>query len=217
MSIRRLHALEPREAAAAARRGEMLIVDVRDDVQAAGETIPGAMRLPLTQLEASLTSWRPRAPVVFVCRTGRLSAMSVKAARRAGLEAFFVNGGIHAWESAGLPLARPASGRRAAREVTAQEGWDDRAAHQIVDLRELIAFRTRRIPGSISIPLEQLPDRLVELEAAARPLLFVCGNGRRSRVAAELLERRGRLPVAYVAGGLIEWVAAELPLETGTG
>lgn len=213
MSVRRrLYAMYPRDAARSAGQDELLLVDLREVYHLADEQIPGALNVPLSGLEATLVSWQPSTPVAFVCRTGRLSAMAVRAARRAGLEAYFVDGGMRAWRDAGLPL-EPGP-RWEPGLLTPQQAWAAAATHVLIDLREASAFEKRRIPGARSIPLEQLPERVLELERIGSPLIFACGNGRRSRVAVELLARRGRSQVSYVSGGLLAWVEADLPIET---
>jgi adenylyltransferase/sulfurtransferase len=44
----------------------------------------------------------PNQPVAFICQSGRRSAMAATAARRAGLDAHNVSGGMTAWERHGL-------------------------------------------------------------------------------------------------------------------
>lgn len=212
MSTRRLHAIDARDAARSAERGALLLVDVREVSHLVDEQIPGALNLPLSGLESALVTWRPATPVAFLCRTGRLSAMAVKAARRAGLDAYFVDGGVRAWRDASLPFRRSPEADPTGL-ISPAQAWAADPAHVLVDLRDATAFERRRVPRSRSVPLEQLPEHVIELEQLGRPLIFICGNGRRSHVAAELLGRRGRIPVSYVPGGLVAWVAAGLPID----
>ena len=212
MSTKRLHSIGPRAAALAAKRGDVILVDVREPLHLLDEEIPGALSVPLSGLERALTTWRPSVPVAFICRTGRLSAMAVTAARRAGLDACFVEGGSGAWCEAGLPLQAPVQAQPA-RLLSPVQAWAAAPTHVLIDLRDASEFQKRRIPGARCIPLDRLPEMVLELEDLSSPLIFVCGNGRRSRVAAELIGRRGRAEVSYVSGGLIAWVEAGLPIE----
>ncbi len=41
-------------------------------------------------------------PIAFVCKSGRRSEMAAQTARKAGLDASNVSGGMEAWETAGL-------------------------------------------------------------------------------------------------------------------
>ena len=43
-------------------------------------------------------------PIAFICQSGRRSAMAATAARRAGLDAHDVSGGMTAWERQGLDV-----------------------------------------------------------------------------------------------------------------
>ena len=56
------------------------------------------------------------------------------------------------------------------------------------------------IPGAISIPVGQLPDRLDELDAT-KPTVVYCAGGYRSSVAASLLRQRGFADVSDILGG----------------
>ncbi|MBI4885710.1 MAG: rhodanese-like domain-containing protein, partial [Acidobacteria bacterium] len=47
-----------------------------------------------------------------------------------------------------------------------------------------------------------------------RPVLVYCAGGYRSSIAASLLQRAGRSPVSELAGGIVAWEAAHLPLTT---
>ena len=71
-------------------------------------TRPGGSPAPAT---SSSSGWRRRRqtidqdrPVVFYCRLGARSGMAANAFRRAGWEAYSMDGGLEAWDRAGLPL-----------------------------------------------------------------------------------------------------------------
>jgi rhodanese-related sulfurtransferase len=96
----------PSAAAQAARSGELVLVDVREPGERARGYAPGSRHLPLGQLKARLGELPADRPVAFVCQSGRRSAMATTAARRAGLDARNVEGGMTAWERAGLDMTR---------------------------------------------------------------------------------------------------------------
>jgi rhodanese-related sulfurtransferase len=66
--------------------------------------------------------------------------------------------------------------------------------------------RTRgSIPGSLHIPLHELPARIGELEhQRRREIVCFCQTGNRSLSAAAKLKRRG-FSVANLRGGIAEW------------
>src|SRR5438094_7551032 len=83
-----------------------------------------------------------------------------------------------------------------------------------VDVRTPNERETKRISGSVSLPLNRLKDRLTELPHN-RPLLVYCAGGYRSSIATSLLQRAGFTKIAELAGGLAAWEAAHLPVAAG--
>jgi rhodanese-related sulfurtransferase len=84
----------------------------------------------------------------------------------------------------------------------------------MIDVREADEFARARVPGSILLPLGQLAQRANELPAD-RPLFVVCQSGSRSGLAVQMLLRAGFTEVTNVAGGIVGWWQAGLPIETG--
>jgi glyoxylase-like metal-dependent hydrolase (beta-lactamase superfamily II)/rhodanese-related sulfurtransferase len=83
----------------------------------------------------------------------------------------------------------------------------------LIDVRAQRERDQKRIPGSLSIPLNHLAERTSELPAD-RPLLVYCAGGYRSSIAASLLQHHGFKHVSEIAGGITAWEAAKLPIET---
>jgi len=92
--------LSPTAARAAIQAGALL-VDIRGADEFARERIPGAINLPLEQIDALPAADRP---VIFHCRSGmRTAANAARLAIAAkGAPAHIVDGGIDAWRKAGL-------------------------------------------------------------------------------------------------------------------
>jgi rhodanese-related sulfurtransferase len=99
--------VQPDEVAELQRRGAVQVVDVREDHEWDAGRIPGARHVPLGQVTAQADSIDPETPVVFVCRVGGRSAMAAQAFRRAGYDAYNLDGGMLAWAGRGLPLDPP--------------------------------------------------------------------------------------------------------------
>ena len=89
----------------------------------------------------------------------------------------------------------------------------DDGAPVLIDVRAPRERDQKRIPGSLSIPLNHLVERTSELPAD-RPLLVYCAGGYRSSIAASLLQQHGFKHVGEIAGGITAWEAAKLPIET---
>ena len=80
-----------------------------------------------------------------------------------------------------------------------------------VDVRRPAERESGHIAGSVSLPLNHLPERVSELPRD-RPLLVYCAGGYRSSIAASLLQQHGFTDVSEIAGGMAAWQAAQLPV-----
>jgi len=81
-----------------------LLVDVRTPEEFSGGHIPGAVNIPLQELETRLTEIPADSPVVLYCRSGNRSAQAADILREAGYSRVYDLGGINAWQSQGLPV-----------------------------------------------------------------------------------------------------------------
>ncbi|MCY1213689.1 Sulfurtransferase [compost metagenome] len=87
------------------RRASSQVLDVREDFEVAEGMIPGALHIPMGQLQARLSELDPGVHVIVVCRSGNRSARVADALSGAGFSADTMNGGMIAWSRAGLPAA----------------------------------------------------------------------------------------------------------------
>jgi rhodanese-related sulfurtransferase len=74
----------------------------------------------------------------------------------------------------------------------------------VLDVREPWEIKLASLPGTLNIPLNEVPARLGELDPHAE-LIVMCHAGGRSRRAAEFLSARGFTQVANLAGGIDAW------------
>jgi thioredoxin 1/putative thioredoxin len=81
-----------------------------------------------------------------------------------------------------------------------------------VDTREAAAFRRAHLPSAVSIPIEELPNRLAELHMLPGAPVLYCRSGDKTKELAEKLAREGT-PVAFLEGGLLGWESLGLELE----
>lgn len=93
----------------------------------------------------------------------------------------------------------------------------------VIDVREPAEFETGHIPGSINIPRGVLEFQVDAHPAVAhvsdpalshkqRPLALVCRTGGRAALSALNLQRLGFTDVRSIAGGVLAWGEAGLPL-----
>lgn len=74
----------------------------------------------------------------------------------------------------------------------------------LVDVREPHEYQIARIPGSILIPLGDLPKRLNEIDPNAE-IVMHCKMGGRSAKACDLLKQNGYTKVRNMKGGILAW------------
>lgn len=84
----------------------------------------------------------------------------------------------------------------------------------VVDVREPDEYVAGHVPQAMLMPLRTVPDRHQELPKD-EPIYLVCAVGARSMQAAHYLSQLG-YDVRNVAGGTHDWMAAGLPVETGS-
>lgn len=101
--------LEPigrEELVARARRGDLVVLDLRPRDEYAAGHLPGAVSIPLSDLEARLALLPPGAEVVAYCR-GPYCVMAprgIALLRRHGYHARRLEDGVSEWRLAGLPV-----------------------------------------------------------------------------------------------------------------
>lgn len=74
----------------------------------------------------------------------------------------------------------------------------------ILDVREPWEIELAHGPGTVFIPLNEIPLRLEELDAAV-PIIAMCKAGGRSQRAAEYLSGQGFSDVSNLSGGILAW------------
>ena len=103
-SFKRGNTMDVVEAGARHRAGHLVLVDVREHSERARGFAPGSRHLPLGELKARMDELPADRPIAFICQSGHRSALATTAARRAGLDAHNVAGGMSAWECQGLKV-----------------------------------------------------------------------------------------------------------------
>jgi glyoxylase-like metal-dependent hydrolase (beta-lactamase superfamily II)/rhodanese-related sulfurtransferase len=108
----------------------------------------------------------------------------------------FLGGGMTAWRAEDRPVRRiEAIGLE---ELTRR--LESEAAPLVLDVRTADEFAAGHIPGSLHIPFGELPERLGELPHE-RPVATICKAGKRSGLAASILQSEGFAEVIHVVRG----------------
>jgi hydroxyacylglutathione hydrolase len=122
----------------------------------------------------------------------------------------FLEGGMTAWRVEGLPVHRIEwiDPEELARRVDGDEG------PVILDVRNDSEYAGEHIPGSLHIPYGDLAGRLDELPRDRR-IATICRGGKRSGLAASILQRAGFEDVIHVGKGIGAWRDGGHPVQSG--
>jgi thioredoxin len=101
-------ALKARELAELMKQGAVVPVDVRDAAAYNRAHLPGAKSMPLEELESRLAElyMLPGQPALYDRSGDKVKELAERMADQ-GTPVAFLEGGILAWESEGLPIERP--------------------------------------------------------------------------------------------------------------
>ena len=81
---------------------------------------------------------------------------------------------------------------------------DQGADIQLVDVREDWELELCRLPDVLTIPMQQIPERMKEL-STERQLVCICHHGARSMQVAQFLYQNGFTKVVNLDGGMDSW------------
>ena len=74
----------------------------------------------------------------------------------------------------------------------------------LLDVREPVEIAAVALPGSLHMPMREIPARYAEIPAD-RPVLVLCHHGGRSARVTQFLRAQGLENVTNVAGGIDAW------------
>ena len=84
----------------------------------------------------------------------------------------------------------------------------------VLDVREDVEYKSGHVLNAKHIPLGKLNERIGELEKYRdQPIVVVCRSGARSANACALLGKQGFSGACNLAGGMIAWQKANLPVK----
>ena len=197
-------------AAFAAARRDALVVDIREKDSYHAGHIAGALSNPFRSAYATWLGWLVPAemPLLLVSEGDEGDGLEavIDETLLVGCERItgWLEGGMRAWEAAGLPVRASALVDAAAARAAVLEGALP------LDVREPSEFDAGHLPSALNLPLGMLAERLGNLPTD-RPLLVYCGHGERAATAVSLLERAGvAVPLLNLDGGFGAWTDAGL-------
>jgi glyoxylase-like metal-dependent hydrolase (beta-lactamase superfamily II)/rhodanese-related sulfurtransferase len=212
--VARPEALDAAEVAAFAESGG-LVLDLRTGAEYGNAHIPNSINIGLG---GQFASWAGTlipmsTPVVVVANDEEAVDEAVTRLARVGIESVtgYLEGGMYAWDKAGLPVASVAQMPVDELDARIAEGAD----LQLLDVRRPAEYANGHVPGAVNAQLAALESRVAEFDPS-RPTAIVCASGYRSSTATSLLERSGFTNLFNVVGGTNAWLAAGYAAEGST-
>jgi hydroxyacylglutathione hydrolase len=188
------------------------ILDTRDPTEFASAHLAGSINIGLIGQYATWagTVLNRKHPIVIIAAPGSENESAIRLGR-IGFDhvAGYLKDGLRSLES--RPDLTVTTDR-----LSAPFAADLLSAPQpplAIDVRSPRERDQKHIAGSLGIPLNHLTENLEELPKD-RPLLVYCAGGYRSSIAASLLQSRGFRRVSEIAGGILGWEAANLPVQS---
>lgn len=188
------------EFAHAMERG-MLAIDVRSPEAFAGAFIPGSFAIPLEMLPAYAGWFVPydRDLGLILSRASDCE-IATRHLVRLGYDRVIamLDQGMHEWET---------SGRRYDRIPAVYAGelkrrLDEKEDFTLLDVRKPDEIEEGTLPGSTTIFLGDLPQKLDEIPRE-RPITTFCGSGKRAIIAASILKNNGFEKVEDCLGSMV--------------
>lgn len=190
---------------------DCLIVDVRSKEAFAAAHIPDAINIPMGSNLPTWAGWvlPYDRPILLVVDQPSQVKEVVTNLLRVGFDDIqgYLEGGINAWETAGLPLEmlETISVRDLHHKLRQQHPLT------VLDVRTEREWNAGHIKGALHIHGGALQERFEEIPQE-QPVAVVCGSGYRASIASSFIRRAGFTDVANVLGGMSAWKAADLPL-----
>jgi hydroxyacylglutathione hydrolase len=195
--------------------GGAIVIDARTDEQFDEAHIPGAISSSAydTGFATKVAKVVPEdVELIVVAASDGYELEAAELLASIGLRVRgYLAGGMTAWRSEGRDVDRV---ERIDPDELARRVDSDRPP-LILDVRDEGEFAASHIPGSVHIPYGDLVERLDQIPADAR-VATVCSGGKRSGLAASILQREGFEAVIHVAdGGVSTWQRRGNPVESG--
>ncbi|MCS7203158.1 MAG: rhodanese-like domain-containing protein [Thermodesulfovibrio sp.] len=181
-----------------------VLIDVRSKEEAEKEHIPGAVNIPLVELE----KWKDKfpakkgAPILIYCKLDKLSQQAFQVVRGWGyINTSYILGGIEAWKKANYPvlsgqlkseivyIPKPKPGSIPIVEfekIVATLPKDK----LIIDVRDVEEVQEGMLKGAKNIPVQEIESRLNEIPKD-KEIITHCATGLRAEMAYNILKEKG--------------------------
>ena len=189
-----------------------VVVDVRPAAAFRAGHLPGSLAAGADGSVSGWVGWLvgPERALLLVGDTGPVGEAQLAEANRQLLRIGYdrvvgvLDGGVDAWTGAGRELVRyeTTTAAKLAGRLDADE------ALAVVDVREAAEWHVGHIPGSINLPVHDIPGTKVDLPRGMAVAVH-CGHDYRATLGASLLERDGYRDLIVLDDGWDGWAALE--------
>jgi rhodanese-related sulfurtransferase len=80
------------------------LIDICSPTEYAAGHVPGAINIPMEQIESRIADLSPRSPVVLICKSGQRAAATAKLVESRRQDVLVLDGGTRAWGATGAPV-----------------------------------------------------------------------------------------------------------------
>lgn len=205
--------LAPQEVHDRLARGEA-VVDLRQAARYAAGHIPGAYHVALRPQFGVWVGWVVPfgTPVTLVADSTAVLEEAARQLVRIGYDALpgYLEGGMGAWEGAGLPVVRTTVLRMGAVRERLERG----EPLVVLDVRQAAEWGEGHLPQAHHVEAGALATAALPYPSKT-PIAAHCGHGQRSATAVSLLERRGYRNLSLITEGVEDWEEAGGALARG--
>ncbi|MDM1347103.1 MBL fold metallo-hydrolase [Myroides marinus] len=137
-----------------------------------------------------------KAPIVIIAEQDKVEESMIRLSR-VGYDNYigYLQGGFEAWKAAGEPVQTVT---RITPAEMDQMYLDTKGV--LLDVRKINEFKSEHLEDSISLPLNQLEDKIDLLSKDKRYIIY-CAGGYRSMMAASIMYKHGYTNLVDVLGG----------------
>jgi len=196
--------LSPEELTRIAGKLDVVVVDVRSQVEFDAGHIPNSIYIGHEGAYTAWLGWSCSASERFVIvgRDERSQEEAALALRRIGFDRIEgqLAGGFPAYALSKAPIRSTPRGSI----QTVRRALSSGEPMTILDVRQPSEYAERHLPGARSIPLGEIRSAVLKGIPRDLPIYVHCAFGERSAVAASRLERMGFLRVVHVTNGPTE-------------
>ncbi len=199
--------LSPREFRRMAEQGEHTILDVRSYEAFGSQFISHSYHNDIGGNFAVFAGWvlPPQQAILLIVNEISELERAVTGLRRVGLDNItgYLDGGLFEWSIEGLPAEHipQLSAEEVHRMINTEQGV------LLLDVRTPAEYERFHIEGAYHIPVPDLRQRYRELDTDST-IIVMCSTGRRSSMAASILNQHGFRNVFNAAGGMTGYHAA---------